>query len=93
MTARRRHRWPCPGSGRRVRPTGSTAFPEVKCPECHYWASPVKKYGDHQIRSHRRVVNDPYAEDCTCLDGGHRDGDTDLCLCGGSLPAWRREAS
>ena len=62
MTTRRRY--PCEGSGRRTTPTGSSAFPEVKCPFCHYWASPVKQYADeYVIRSHRRFVNDPYRED------------------------------
>lgn len=57
-----KRQFPCPGSGKRTSPTGSTAFPEVKCPECHYWASPAKKYGDYQIRSHRPVKNDPYQD-------------------------------
>jgi hypothetical protein len=62
-TMARKRQGQCEGSGRRVAPTGSSAFPEVKCPFCHYWASPVKKYGDYQIRSHREVKTDPYAEE------------------------------
>lgn len=60
-----RREFPCEGSGRRTSPTGSTAFPEVKCPCCHYYAAPVKKYGEHQIRSHRAVKTDPYPEEVT----------------------------
>ena len=58
-----KRRYPCEGGGRRTTPTGSSAFPEVKCPCCYFEASPVKKYGEHFIRSHRPVKNDPWKED------------------------------
>lgn len=47
----------CPGSGRRVQPTGSTAFPEVRCAECAAYLPPVERYGETFMRSHRRVAS------------------------------------
>lgn len=52
----------CPGSGSRVRPTGSSAFPEIKCSHCAAYLSPVKRYGDWQMRSHRPVRPDALDE-------------------------------
>lgn len=43
----------CAGVGRRVTPTGSSAFPEVPCPVCGHYASPVRKYGETLVRFHR----------------------------------------
>lgn len=52
----------CDGSGTRTRPTGSSAFPEVKCPKCDYYGSPVKRWDEWYIRAHR-VVIDPEGEE------------------------------
>jgi hypothetical protein len=53
---------PCEGSGHRVA-APSLSGEEVKCPQCHYWAAPVRKYGEYQVRSHRAVATDEYGEE------------------------------
>lgn len=42
----------CPGSGRRTQATGSSAFPEVRCPRCERYVVPVVKEWETTIRSH-----------------------------------------
>jgi hypothetical protein len=59
---RKTRREPCPGSGRRVSDTQSSAFPEVKCPCCDAYLRPVlddKALRRYRMRSHRPVHNKP----------------------------------
>ena len=72
-------RYNCDGSGRRATPTGSTAFPEVKCPLCHFYASPIKRYGDWQIRAHRPVKTEPEPMPVYQGDGTYRDPEPIEC--------------
>jgi hypothetical protein len=51
----RKTTYPCEGSGARVSAPTSSAFPEEKCPQCDFYGSPVQKYGEWYMRSHKPV--------------------------------------
>lgn len=55
LTERRRNARPrvCPGSGRRVAEPAMTSAPPERCPNCERYLTPVAKYGQWQVPSHR----------------------------------------